>query len=443
MIFSTNDSGTGISWSEHLYNHPNGPTYAPWKPFGLRLKEFLDTCEQGAKRAGKANAEFYIRTLMNPMEQDSARQHLKHDDGTTRIAFFWLNPLPEDSLQGLTSTYLYPLADLGQPFAILRKLAAASKRGKHGVIFNPMAEAFVTEWQGDGPDLEVLREFLDSRPDDVLGQTELMARVMKAKYGAEWGPRMLKMYWHLDRAMSALEPINSGGMLFEIWVLNERWLQRPLVVLPELLTEEEKSYYRPHQFQAVGEDRADNPLESEGVQLVSGMHAGSGLMPQILGFVEGEAQEALAAIAVQAGAAGGNPEGLEKFRVRLKALICVVRCCRNFFAFTVRAEHVRKRAVRDANGKIVPPVSDNWGNHGDREDRSALYNLMRAEIDNTQALIDLLEGTKEEVFVMAERASDEDIFLLSPKLAEQMKRKIKIMMDHWLDLDLLLKRPLL
>jgi hypothetical protein len=67
MIFSTNDSGTGISWSEHLYNHPNGPTYAPWKPFGLRLKEFVETCEEGAKRAGKSGAEIYVRTLMNPM----------------------------------------------------------------------------------------------------------------------------------------------------------------------------------------------------------------------------------------------------------------------------------------------------------------------------------------------------------------------------------------
>jgi hypothetical protein len=68
---------------------------------------------------------------------------------------------------------------------------------------------------------------------------------------------------------------------------------------------------------------------------------------------------------------------------------------------------------------------------------------MRAELDNTQALIDLLESTQEEVFVMAEREEEEDIFLLSPKLAEQLKRKMKIMMDHWLDVDLLLKRPLL
>ena len=66
---------------------------------------------------------------------------------------------------------------------------------------------------------------------------------------------------------------------------------------------------------------------------------------------------------------------------------------------------------------------------------------MRAEIDNTQNLIDLLESSKHPVLVLAEKAEDEDTFQLSPVLPDQLRRKIQIMLDHWLDVNLLLRRP--
>jgi hypothetical protein len=373
---------------------------------------------------------------MSPAERDSARCYLKREDGSTRIAFFSLNPIKEDSLQGLTSTYLYPLADVGQSLALLRRLADAAERGRHGVIVNPMAEVFVTEWEGDGPDLEVLRAFLHDRPRDVLAMTQTLARVMTDKYGSVWGPAVLQMYWHLDRAMGALEPINSGGMLFEIWLLGERWLTRPLVPLPELLRSDEKSHYRPHQFQAMSETQADNPLEAQGVQIISGVPAGIHLMPQILQMVESEVHRAIAALPGE-----DLPADLHKLRTRLQGLVYLIRCCDNFIQFSTLVEHVRSQALRDAAGRIIPPAEDNWGNHGDREQRSMLYSLMRAEIDNTQNLIDLLESSEHPVLVLADKPEDEDIFHLSPELLAQLRRKIQIMLDHWLDLNLLLRRP--
>jgi len=66
---------------------------------------------------------------------------------------------------------------------------------------------------------------------------------------------------------------------------------------------------------------------------------------------------------------------------------------------------------------------------------------MRAEIDNTQDLIDLLETSTDQVLVLAEKAEDEDTFMLGPALKDQLRRKIRIMLDHWLDLNLLLRRP--
>jgi hypothetical protein len=258
---------------------------------------------------------------------------------------------------------------------------------------------------------------------------------MNKRFGSEWGPKMLQMYWHLDRTMSALEPSDGGGMLFEIWLLGERWLTRPLVPLPELLTDAEKQHYRRHQFQALTEAEADNPLEAQGVQAISGVASGRHFAHGVFEVVESEVHGAIAALQ------GDLPPELVKFRKRLEVLVCFVRTCDNFIRFTTLAEHVRQRITRDERGNIIPPKEDNWGNQGDQENRSTLYNYMRAELDNTQNLIDLIENAEEPLLVMGERPDLEDIFVLSPKLVDQLRRKRQIMLDHWLDMNLILRRP--
>jgi hypothetical protein len=308
-----------------------------------------------------------------------------------------------------------------------------------------MAEVFITEWQGDGPDLEVLRAFLRDQPRDILAMTQTLAQVMSEKYGPTWGKRVLQMYWHLDRATSsALESINSGGLLLEIWLLAERWLTRPLVPLPELLTPQEKSHYRPHQFQAMSEAQADNPLEAQGFQMITGVQTGLILMPQIFRVAESEVQRAIAALSPDsAGAAAGDdlPPELLKIRTRLQALVYLIRCCDNVIQFSTLSENVRAKAERTPTGQIIPPQEDNWGNQGDREPRSMLYNLMRAEIDNTQALIDLLESSKDPTLILADTPEEEDIFTLSPELPTQLRQKIRIMLNHWQEMNQLLRRP--
>jgi hypothetical protein len=57
----------------------------------------------------------------------------------------------------------------------------------------------------------------------------------------------------------------------------------------------------------------------------------------------------------------------------------------------------------------------------------------------------VIESSKDSILVLADKPEDEDIFLLSPELAGQLRRKIQIRLDHWLDhwldLNLLLRRP--
>ena len=57
----------------------------------------------------------------------------------------------------------------------------------------------------------------------------------------------------------------------------------------------------------------------------------------------------------------------------------------------------------------------------------------RAEIDNTLAIIGLIEGRERQMLVTAPTPELEDIFLLSPQITDQLRQKIAIMEAHRLD----------
>jgi hypothetical protein len=59
--------------------------------------------------------------------------------------------------------------------------------------------------------------------------------------------------------------------------------------------------------------------------------------------------------------------------------------------------------------------------------------ITRAEIDNTLEIIRLIDGRVREMLVTAPTPELEDIFMFSPDLVAQLRRKIAIMLDHRLD----------
>ena len=66
---------------------------------------------------------------------------------------------------------------------------------------------------------------------------------------------------------------------------------------------------------------------------------------------------------------------------------------------------------------------------------------MRDEFDNTNKLIRLLRDGGLELVVRATEPRHEDTFLLGPDFAEQLLRKVKIMREHWLDVQDYLTPP--
>jgi hypothetical protein len=273
FIFSTNDSSTGLPWADLLYNSANGPDRG-FAPLGPNLARFLARCEAAAAGSSNPGCRFLIRGKFSGYEMESLRAHLQGPDGAIKMAFFGLKPFPEEAIQGLLTVPVYPVRDIGQPFSLLRNLVEARQRGSYGVILNPWAEAYVTEWDLDSLDLQTLRYYQEDRPADEYGIFQTLARMMGDRYGPEWGRKMLQAHADLDRARALYSPMQGGGTLLLLWAVAQRWITRPLVAFPERLTAAEKSYFRPFQFQALTEAEADNPLEAQGFQMVKGQHHG-------------------------------------------------------------------------------------------------------------------------------------------------------------------------
>lgn len=65
----------------------------------------------------------------------------------------------------------------------------------------------------------------------------------------------------------------------------------------------------------------------------------------------------------------------------------------------------------------------------------------RQEIDNTALLLQLLESTKEPILDIAPTKELEDILRLGPDFTDQLKLKLRIMNEHWLDYNRLFTIP--
>jgi len=67
---------------------------------------------------------------------------------------------------------------------------------------------------------------------------------------------------------------------------------------------------------------------------------------------------------------------------------------------------------------------------------------MRDELDNTDQLIKLLESGGIKQLTLAKTAADEDCFFIGPDLIDQLKKKRRIMRNHWLDAERYMASPL-
>jgi hypothetical protein len=235
----------------------------------------------------------------------------------------------------------------------------------------------------------------------------------------------------------ALKAVAATKFTGNYYGVSLRIVNRPLVILPHLLSAEEEAYFLPHVF---------NKNVNEGRMDYRDLH-GSVLQGGVVAKMEKNGDPRIAAVdtfchtlrrvAGTLQAMGDSPAGhfFGRMGISLRLYAGIMRSENNFFS----AGTVRDRNQEKLMGPPhIPPKVGDWV--GD-PDLQLLNGYMRDELDNAAEMIELLENGGMRQMVLASKPEDEDTFLLGPDLIGQMKKKCAIMRRHWLDAQAYMSTP--
>lgn len=402
--FKTNDCGGGISWSTGTYTGPNGPAEYQNRSMADRICGFLNAVQEGGKGItvslesdiGLKEPEISIGSSWHNIRKN---QILNKRDNTGKIVLstnlnFDLSKQPVKKLPGV----LKMLKDMCRIFQADTEVKMIEiPRSDLEEAMPCYQEALERKIQGIG---------------DCYGVLEWIAEKLAGKEGAA----------HLVNAWSYLEDMeqhykHAGIDLIIMGCLHQRWINRPFLLFPKELSEEEKKYYRDYQFQALSEKEAEDLMNLQGIEIVRGFTSAY-LIRQTFGMVRGSLRAAVAELEK-----AGETESIRRTILRLQVLDC-------FYQNIVNAVDFQELVDR-TDYEAEPPRSLRWPTRNDSRYED-FQRITRNEIDNAYRLAGLLEKDMESI-ILCDVPEKEDVFVFSTKLREQLIRKAEIMLDHMND----------
>lgn len=413
--FMSNDSGGGLCWSSGTYVGPNGPSSCHDRSMADRITGFLDAISEGAKDAG-IDAIVHFNSDIDFKEKEisvsTACPKLKENQ--------IVNKMNQKSEVVVTS-----ILDVGAPKQPVRKIP----RMVHFVKFvQQMMESRTPVILVDIPRSDFDEAYLVMKYAEKRGVSDMSDCMMALKDAAEelvgktLAGTLVNMWFHIDEAFDHLS--HTGLDLIMYGCQHQRWINRPFVLFPMELSEENRRYYRKYQFQALTEEDANDLLNLQGIEGVRGFTAVFMLTETM--------KKAIASIDKAISEATVLREKVEKeeqaesFRLMKKRLE-VERC---FFHNLINAAQFQE--LVDRTDFSNPPLRAlRWPTRNDARIET-FQNITRREIDNSYELANLLEEDLEEV-LLCTSPDQEDIFVYSTDFVLQMRRKAEIMLDHMND----------
>lgn len=432
LTIITNDSGTGLDWSGGLYNGRIGNTRYRDRPMHERLRGFFATLQAGARDAGGVLevGAFWTREddpkrLVRHLTPGMAVENLEGPDGSMFLATAGFE-------EGYWNTFC-PVVGIPQPMLVLEGLSEAL----HGEPLRLLAER---RWRDAGGDrippvhggaprllvafgdrchrelyFDLVDFVLSRRPRTTIERLGTLEDFARARYGADQAPARVQMWLEVHEASRALELLQLGGHLTHLGPVQQRWLTRPFVPFPTELTAEEKAHYRRFLFQAREEVFAESLADVQGCSVYTGW---SGRY-----FVERIVEPVLERFDRAARLADELGDGIQARRFRIYASFLLT--VRHAISFQAQLERVRALNVPPETNPVFGTRSG-W-------DRQLMLETVRAELDNTATLMELLRPDPAEHLELAPTPEEEDIRRLGPDLLAQLQRKLDITNAHWLD----------
>lgn len=424
--FKTNDAGGGLCWSQASYAGMNGPEHCKHRTMAQRVTGFLDAVQNGAARAGMtASAAFTmgfkeeeIQALLPNLKE---RQFIVGKDVhgkkiESNIGFF----------NNYYSSCTYPVIGIPQLMRFLEELEGAYEQQ------TPLKRISILPTESEEC-FEILRQFEKEPTHGIVDRYTLLNRVAGKWVGEDLAHLLVDCWDHIYRGVETMRPIDNGGNVVLLGCVSQRWINRPFVAFPMELKPEEKDYYREFQFQANSEEEAADLMNLQGQEHING-YSGTWLATKLMEKSVGNYRKAMEIIEELLGKVPDVPyaQSLRAVHTGIQALICFVKNAIHAACFQEILDRTDYSAVPQDSTRV-------WTDQGDPRLKE-LQNIIRAEMDNALELARILETSQTPVLHLAKSSEKEDSFTLGPNLAEQLKKKVHIMQDHWLDLNRLYAR---
>ena len=388
----TGDSGAGICWGE-LYTGTNGPAYCENIPMAQRISTFCDVLAEPMRKRGNADPMAILHRSTPWGRSAPVRKATGAPGGTVYTARAALDkPVSYED-----------------PVGMLEEIAKAD--GFDNIIIN--IEAPLVHMAKNSIYPKVIKSAFESVPRgtvDIAARVQAAAKEVKPEHDSEKFADAMILVSQAARQYRLLNCNLFYGSM------SERWLTRPFLVYVPDMDDESTAYYRNYIFNVNGEAAFKDILDFHGNRWIR-----FGSTPE-----EGRSSAHLCADIIskldRAIALLGSES---EVGWRIRGLRALIKNIRHLLLFTGMHDRLCK------------------GEKFTKDDRTFFGQVMRAEIDNCDEMIEVLEKGPYNVLPLAETKEAEHTFQFGPDLADQLRLKKKQMVAHWHDLDDLLigKKP--
>ena len=410
-----NDSGSGLCWYSKLYPGANGPSHCKSISVEERALDFMDMWQEGASKAGIAEMRVNLSHtwgIDNIIPQLKPGQSLNGQTADGGLGFMEIGT-------GWRNDHLAPVFQMPRPVLVCRQLQKAQKstaplrinlKGPDDIDIIRLLDRYLYNPIGDGSQ----------------GCYTVLNEIASTFVGNDEASVLVDVWDAIENACELIAPYNTGGRLYDLGNVHQRWITRPFVAFPEKLEGEDLHYWRDFIFQAQGEEQAMDMLDLQGHRWLSG-YGGFFLLRQTSLQMISLLSPCVAKVnkLEQSAVDKTAQKYLRGLSLRLQMTLCIIRNATYAVEF---------QWMMDENPvPEVAPHDETLRPHFQGDDELVRMNqLVREEIDNCYDMIRILNQADKEGIPVIIRVPKkfEQVLFLGEDLQDQLRRKIRIMEDH-------------
>jgi hypothetical protein len=426
--FKTNDAGSGFCWAENLYSGPNGPGACRSRHVGERARGFLDAIHRGAREAG-GEVDIFLSGYITDNELDKILLHLPEHA--------WLEARTSTAMTlGSLINETFPVVGACNPLGLMAQ-AERLRDPRIATVFiglRAMYDRGHETIDTSSHILDLIVDGLNATGAGLWPRLERLRRLCAAWGGEQHTDSLFEAFVGLHEALR-LKSAAAGQLGTYSGGVTQRWITRPLVIKPDLLTPEEEAHFLPYIFNIHEQEARHDYIDLAGSRLVPDCLPPTRDDPRLpaIHSVIGRLRET--ARAFEAASDGPHGAWLGRMALSLRLWTNLLRTANNFYG----AQLIRDRCAEALAGPPrIPSKIPTWT--GDPA-LLAFNDIRRDEMDNAVELIDLLERGGLELVVRAVTTREADPFILEPELIEHVRKKIAITRGRWLDGERYLTSP--